>query len=193
MIKIAVAVGALALVVAGCSAGDAGEADDTGSAPDAVSTEAAIAEPADSTDADAPDDGSSATVPANVCDLFDGIDPASLINTAAGAFAGSDDECSVPAADPLEFAQASITIGAAPALTVLRSNYEGPVYECEVVDLSDLGDAAFSCLGGAASSHVVFAAGEYSVIFSAGNNTAGPPEDSLFLAAAQQIHANMAG
>ncbi len=176
----------MVLALAACGSEGAEEPQATGAAPVTGATETAPADPADGP-------GRSVTLPATVCDLFEGIDPAVLIGTTAGGFVGSDDECSVPAADPLEFAQASITIGVAPAIVVIRNNYEGPLYECPVVDIDGLGDQAFSCLGGSASSHVVFAAGEYLVIFSAGNNVAGPPSESLMLDSALQILENMGG
>ena len=189
MTRLVVAVGAMALVLAACGSGGADDPEDTAPA----ATEAAQAGSGEGSDAEAPEGGGSITLPADICELFDGIDVAALISTTSGAFVGSDDECSVPAEDPLAFAQASITTGVAPAMIVIRSNYEGPLYECDVVDVDGLGDEAFSCLGGTASSSVVFAAGEHLVIFSAGNNVAGPPGDTLMLDAAQAILANMGG
>jgi hypothetical protein len=186
MVRFVVAVGALALVLSACGFGETEEPQATVTAPDVATAEAAPVDPGE-----APDGDASLTLPADVCELFDGIDPAGLMSTAAGAFDGSDDECSVGAADPTEYAQASISIGNSAAMVVFRDSYESPVYGCSVVDIDGLGDEAFSCFGGRASSHVVFAAGEYLVMFSAGNSAAGPPADDVILDAAQQILENM--
>jgi hypothetical protein len=171
-----------ALVLTGCAPGEPAEPSDA----DSVTAPQTDAAP------DGDSGSSDAVAPSDACELYAGIDVDALIGTAAGEFNSGDDECSVGAADAGQFAQSSITLGAAPAMMLFRSNFEGPLYEdCEVVDVAGLGDEAFTCLGGRASSHVVFAQGELLVIFTAGNTVVGPPADSIMMDAAQQVSANL--
>jgi hypothetical protein len=168
------------VLLTGCSSGDSTEPPGTATAPETETEAATPSEP--SPNGAAPDD---------VCALYDGIDRDLLIGTAAGDLNASDDECSFGAAEPGQIAQSSISLGAAPAIEVFRTTYAGPPYDCDVVDVSGLGDDAFSCFGGDASSNVVFAMGDVLVIFSAGNTSAGPPTDSIMLDAAQRISENL--
>lgn len=188
MVRLLVTAGVLTLALAACSSADPeGQPLDTS----AATFEAPAAAPADP--GDAPGGDSSVTLPENICALLEGIDPAQLMSTAAGPFEGSDDGCSAPAADVTLFAQVSLTVGNAAALPVIRGSYEDGGYQCAVVDLDGLGDEAFTCLGGNASSHVVFAAGDHLMVFSAGNTVAGPPADGIIVGAAQRILETMQG
>lgn len=186
MIRLVTAVGAVALVLAGCAGNGASTTTDTIDDPPVTDTDTVDTEPADSGDGD-----SGSIVISDVCDLYDGIDVELLIKEAPGDFTSRDSECAVAAADAAVFAQSAITLGNAPAILVMRTSYEGPLYDCPVEDITGLGDEAFSCLGGPATNHVVFTVGEHLVMFSAGNNVKGPPSDADFLEAAQQIYANM--
>lgn len=189
MVRIVIMLSGVALVLAACGADEA----DGPSTPEPAAevTDSAMQTPDDSAAAEEPGESVAEVAAPDPCALYVDIDVAALISTQAGDLDGSDDECSIAAADPLEFAITSVTLGDAAAMPVIRNNYEGTLYECDVVDVPDLGDEAFSCLRGDASSHVVFATGPYLVVFSAGNNVAGPPEDSLMMEAAAQILANM--
>lgn len=189
MVRIAVVLSVAALALAACGAGDTNGAGDV--EPEATAAAGDEQLPGDPAPTEAPSDPVVDVSAPDPCALFVDVDIASLISTQAGDFSVGDDECSVAAVDPLEFAQASITVGDAPAMPVIRSNFDGTLYECEVVDVEGLGDEAFSCLGGTAASHVVFALGPYLIVFSAGNNVAGPPPDMLMMEAADQILANM--
>lgn len=184
-----IGVGVFALALAGCTSKDNSESVNPDSA--ITATNAAAKTPDVPASSDARREPATEAAALDPCALFEGIDIEALISTEAGGFNARARECSAGAADPGLYASASITLGKAPALPVIRNNYIGTLYTCNVVDVEGLGDQAFSCLGNKASSHVVFAAGEYLVMFSAGNNVKGPPPDAVMMEAAQQIHANM--
>ena len=189
MRQFVIGVGVLALALAGCSSEDSSESVN----PESTKTAIKVAAKAPDAPAflDVQREPVTEVADLEPCALFDGIEIEALISTEAGGFNARARECSVGAADPGLYASASITLGKAPALPVIRNNYNGALYTCNVVDVEGLGDKAFSCLGNKASSHVVFAAGEYLVMFSAGNNVKGPPPDAVMMEAAQQIRANM--
>jgi hypothetical protein len=189
MRQFVIGVGLVALALAGCTSEDSGESVKPDSAKLAMEAAAKTPETQGSWDAQLEPVKEVAVL--EPCALFDNIDIEALISTEAGGFNARARECSVGAADPGLFASASITLGKAPALPVIRNNYNAALYTCNVVDVEALGDQAFSCLGNKASSHVVFASGEYLVMFSAGNNVKGPPPDTVIMEAAQQIHANL--
>ena len=189
MRQFVIGVGVLVLVLAGCTSEDSSESVNPDSASTAIKATAKTPDAPASWDAQREPFAEVAAL--DPCALFDNIAIEALISTEAGGFEARARECSAGAADPGLFASTSISLGKAPALPVIRNNYNGALYTCNVLDVEGLGDQAFSCLGNKASSHVVFAAGEYLVIFSAGNNVKGPPPDVVMMEAAQQIYANM--
>jgi hypothetical protein len=175
-----IGIGVIALMVAGCASSGPADQPDGAAAPQTQTDTSSPGDPA--VEVAAPDDP---------CALYDGIDLDSLINTTAGDVSSTDDECSFGPADSGEVASSSITLGSAAAIEVFRGLYDGGAYNCEVVDIEGLGDEAFSCFGGRASSAVVFTEGEVMVILSAGNSASGPPADSIMIDVAQQISTNL--
>ncbi len=189
MIRVVASTAAALLLLAGCAGSNDDASDEAGQAPDAVETAAG------GTGSGGEADGGADTGeigPVEVCDLFEGLDVAGLISAAPGdRVSNDDDECTVPALDELLFAETTIRLGVAPALPVIRASYEGDAYQCDVVEVDDIGDGGFTCLGGRASSFVVFVAGEHLVLFSAGNSLNGAPQDDLMIESAHQVYANI--
>lgn len=175
-----IGISVIALMLAGCTSGGSTEEPERATAPQTQTQSSAPGESA--ADVSAPDD---------LCALYDNIDRAPLISTEPGEFNATDDECSFGAAGSGEYASASIKLGHADAIKVIRGQYEGELFNCDVVDVAGLGDEAFTCFGGRAASRVVFTEGDVMVMFSAGNSAAGPPTDSIMIDAAQQISTNL--
>ena len=186
MMRLVGVTAAAALLLAGCAGGGN---DEPGQEPDAVQTSGVGGSGSGGEDGGNADGGNIG--PVDVCSLFDELDVAGLISAAAAdPVSNDDDECTVPALDENLFAETTIRLGVAPALPVIRASYEGGS-DCTVADVEDIGEGGFTCLQGRASSFVVFVAGEYLVMFSAGNSVNGAPSDDLMIESANQVYANI--